>query len=156
MGLAKWQPEFLNVDFKTLQYGFTIWPLVKFYPSDVDLYNSSTGPSIETGHYLGTDGIGRDVLSGLIHGSRISLSVGFVAAGISIFIGVILGSFSGFYGGTTDLIIMRFVEIMQLFPAFFLIITIVALYGSSIWFIMIAIGLVSWTGNTKLVRGEIA
>ena len=155
LGISKWQTEFLNVDFKTLEYGFTIWPPVKFYPSDVDLYNSSTGPSVETGHYLGTDGIGRDVLSGLIHGSRISLSVGFVAAGISIFIGVILGSFSGFYGGTTDLLIMRFVEIMQLFPAFFLIITIVALYGSSIWYIMMAIGLTSWTGNTKLVRGEI-
>jgi peptide/nickel transport system permease protein len=155
MGIAKWQPEFLNVDFKQLQLENTIWPPIKFFPSDVDLFNSSTGPSVETGHYLGTDDIGRDVLSGLIHGSRISLSVGFVAAGISIFIGVILGSFSGFYGGKTDLIIMRFVEIMQLFPSFFLIITIVALYGSSIWFIMAAIGLTGWTFDTKLIRGEI-
>jgi peptide/nickel transport system permease protein len=155
LGFSKWQPDFLNADFKTLQFGIAIWPPIKFSYSDVDLFNSSTGPSIATGHYLGTDGIGRDVLSGLIHGSRISLSVGFVAAGISIFIGVILGAFSGFYGGKTDLMIMRFVEIMQLFPSFFLIITIVALYGSSIWYIMAAIGLTSWTGNTKLVRGEI-
>jgi peptide/nickel transport system permease protein len=153
-GLSKWQPEFLNVDFKSLNYGTAIWPPIKFSPSDVDLFNSSTGPSIETGHYLGTDGIGRDVLSGLIHGSRISLSVGFVAAGIAVMIGVVLGSLAGYYGGKTDLLIMRFVEIMQLFPAFFLIITIVALYGSSIWFIMIAIGLVTWEGNAKLVRGE--
>ncbi len=155
LGIAKWEPEFLNADYKSLELGTAIWPPIRFFPSDVDLYNSSAGPSIATGHYLGTDGIGRDVLSGLIHGSRISLSVGFVAAGISIFIGVILGALSGFYGGKTDLMIMRFVEIMQLFPAFFLIITIVALYGSSIWYIMAAIGLTSWTGNTKLVRGEI-
>lgn len=155
LGISKWDQDFLNVDFKQLEFGTAIWPPIKFSYSDVDLFNSSTGPSIETGHFLGTDGIGRDVLAGLIHGSRISLSVGFVAASISIFIGVFLGALAGFYGGKTDLFIMRFVEIMQLFPAFFLIITIVALYGSSIWYIMAAIGLVSWEGNTKLVRGEI-
>jgi peptide/nickel transport system permease protein len=155
LGLGKWEPQFLNVDWKTLEFESTVWPPVKYAPSDVDLFNSSASPSLETGHYLGTDGIGRDVLAGLIHGSRISLLVGFVAAGVAIFIGVILGSLAGYYGGKVDLAVMRFVEIMQLFPAFFLIITIVALYGSSIWFIMLAIGLTSWTGDTKLVRGEI-
>ena len=155
LGLAKWETQFLNVDWKTLEYGTAIWPPIRFFPSDVDLFNSSASPSIETGHYLGTDGIGRDVLSGLIHGSRVSLSVGFVAAGIAILIGVLLGALAGYYGGKVDLLIMRFVEVMELFPAFFLIITIVALYGSSIWFIMIAIGLTSWEGNTKLLRGEI-
>jgi peptide/nickel transport system permease protein len=155
MGISKWEGEFLNIDWKSLQYETAIWPPIKFAPSNVDLFNSSASPSMETGHYLGTDGIGRDVLAGLIHGSRVSLSVGFIAAGIAIFIGVLLGSIAGYYGGKTDLIIMRFVEIMQLFPSFFLIITIVALYGSSIWYIMMAIGLTSWTGNTKLVRGEI-
>ena len=155
LGISKWEGEFLNIDWKTLEYETVIWPLIKFAPSNVDLFNSSAPPSVQTGHYLGTDGIGRDVLAGLIHGSRVSLSVGFIAAGIAIFIGVLLGSIAGYYGGKTDLVIMRFVEIMQLFPSFFLIITIVALYGSSIWYIMIAIGLTSWTGNTKLVRGEI-
>jgi peptide/nickel transport system permease protein len=155
MGLAKWGGEFLNVDWKALPLESAIWPPIRFAPSNVDLFNNSASPSTESGHYLGTDGIGRDVLAGLIHGSRVSLSVGFIAAGIAIFIGVFLGSLAGYYGGKVDLIIMRFVEIMQLFPSFFLIITIVALYGSSIWYIMIAIGLTSWTGNTKLVRGEI-
>lgn len=155
LGISKWEGEFLNVDWKTLTFETAIWPPIRFAPSNVDLFNNSAPPSIETGHYLGTDAIGRDVLSGLIHGSRVSLSVGFIAAGIAIFIGVLLGSLAGYYGGKTDLVIMRFVEIMQLFPSFFLIITIVALYGSSIWYIMIAIGLTSWTGNTKLVRGEI-
>jgi peptide/nickel transport system permease protein len=155
LGLSKWEGEFLNVDWKSLEFETAIWPPIRFSPGNVDLFNTSASPSLETGHYLGTDAIGRDVLSGLIHGSRVSLSVGFIAAGIAIFIGVLLGSVAGYYGGKVDLVIMRFVEIMQLFPSFFLIITIVALYGSSIWYIMIAIGLTSWTGNTKLIRGEI-
>lgn len=155
LGISKWETELLNVDWKSLEYDFAIWPPVRFYFSDVDLFNNMSGPSVSDGHFLGTDGIGRDVLSGLIHGSRISLSVGFIAAGISLFIGVILGSIAGFYGGRVDIIIMRFVEIMQLFPAFFLIITIVALYGSSIWYVMLAIGLTSWTINAKFTRGEV-
>ena len=155
LGISKWEGEFLNVDWKLLEFESVIWPPIKYSPTGVDLFNNSASPSLETGHYLGTDAIGRDVLAGLIHGSRISLSVGFIAAGIAIFIGVILGSIAGYYGGKVDLAIMRFVEVMQLFPSFFLIITIVALYGSSIWYIMLAIGLTSWTGDTKLVRGEI-
>ncbi len=155
LGLAKWETDFLNVDWKTLEYESVIWPPISFSPTGVDLFNNSASPSTQTGHYLGTDAIGRDVLAGLIHGSRVSLSVGFIAAGIAIMIGVIMGSFAGYYGGKVDLAVMRFVEIMQLFPSFFLIITIVALYGSSIWYIMLAIGLTSWTGDTKLVRGEI-
>src|SRR4030095_2015431 len=149
LGLAKWEHQFLNVDWKTLEFETAIWPPVRFDQSNVDLFNTSAAPSVETGHYLGTDGIGRDVLAGLIHGSRISLAVGFVAAGIAITIGVLLGAFSGYYGGKVDLTIMRFVEIMQLFPAFFLIITIVALYGSSIWFIMAGLGVYRLAGTKK-------
>jgi peptide/nickel transport system permease protein len=155
LGIAKWESEFLNIDWKTLEFETAVWPPIRYSPTGVDLFNNSAPPSTSTGHYLGTDAIGRDVLAGLIHGSRVSLSVGFIAAGIAILIGVIMGSFAGYYGGKVDLSIMRFVEIMQLFPSFFLIITIVALYGSSIWYIMLAIGLTSWTGDTKLVRGEI-
>jgi peptide/nickel transport system permease protein len=155
LGIAKWDTRLLNVDWKTLNLESSVWPPVKFYYSDVDLFNNLAAPSTENGHYLGTDQIGRDVLSGLIHGSRISLSVGFVAAGIAVLIGVVLGAIAGFYGGNIDITIMRLVEIMRLFPSFFLIITIVALYGSSIWFIMIAIGITTWTGNAQLTRGEV-
>lgn len=155
LGLSRWDTDLLNVDWKTIDLESSVWPPVKFYPSDVDLMNNLIGPSAETGHFLGTDAIGRDVLSGLIHGSRISLSVGFVAAGIAVLIGVLLGALAGFYGGNVDIAIMRFIEIMTLFPVFFLVITIVALYGSSIWFIMIAIGITGWTGNAKLTRGEV-
>jgi len=155
LGIAKWDKKLLNVDWKNLELESSVWPPIKFYYSDVDLFNNLAAPSIANGHYLGTDPIGRDILSGLIHGSRISLSVGFVAAGIAVLIGVVLGALAGYYGGNIDITIMRFVEIMTLFPSFFLIITIVALYGSSIWFIMIAIGLTTWTGNAKLTRGEV-
>ena len=159
MGISKWDPpELINIDWKKLEdqgkLGWTLWPLVTAYgPNEIDLSNTLAKPS--GSHYLGTDPIGRDLLSGLIHGSRISLSVGFVAAGIAVLIGVLLGSLAGFYGGTTDILIMRFVEIMTNMPTFFLIIVIVAIYGSSIWYVMAAIGLTGWTTDAKLIRGEI-
>lgn len=159
MGISKWDPpELINIDWKKLEdqgkLGWTLWPFVTAYgPNEIDLSNTLAKPS--GSHYLGTDPIGRDLLSGLIHGSRISLSVGFVAAGIAVLIGVLLGSLAGFYGGTTDILIMRFVEIMTNMPTFFLIIVIVAIYGSSIWYVMAAIGLTGWTTDAKLIRGEI-
>jgi peptide/nickel transport system permease protein len=160
MGLSKWDPpELININWKKLddegKLGFTIWPLVTaFGPGEIDLAHALTAPGVGN-HILGTDPIGRDLLSGLIHGSRISLSVGFVAAGIAVLIGVLLGSLAGFYGGTTDILIMRFVEIMTNIPTFFLILVIVAIYGSSIWYVMAAIGFTSWTIDAKLIRGEI-
>jgi len=159
MGITKWDPpELININWKKLddegKLGFTIWPLVTaFGPNEIDLSNALVKPNGV--HLLGTDPIGRDLLAGLIHGSRISLSVGFVAAGIAVLIGVLLGSLAGFYGGTTDILIMRFVEIMTNMPTFFLIIVIVAIYGSSIWYVMAAIGLTGWTTDAKLIRGEI-
>jgi peptide/nickel transport system permease protein len=108
MGISKWDPpELINIDWKKLEdqgkLGWTLWPLVTAYgPNEIDLSNTLAKPS--GSHYLGTDPIGRDLLSGLIHGSRISLSVGFVAAGIAVLIGVLLGSLAGFYGGTTDIL----------------------------------------------------
>ncbi len=159
MGISKWDPpELINIDWKKLEdqgkLGWTLWPFVTAYgPNEIDLSNTLAKPS--GSHYLGTDPIGRDLLSGLIHGSRISLSVGFVAAGIAVLIGVLLGSLAGFYGGTTDILLMRFVEIMTNMPTFFLIIVIVAIYGSSIWYVMAAIGLTGWTTDAKLIRGEI-
>lgn len=157
IGLSKWDPELINVNWKTLddqnKLESVVWTPVPYGASDIDLTHVYSSPSGD--HYLGTDGIGRDLLAGLIHGSRVSLSVGFVAAGIALLIGIALGSLAGFFGGKVDLLIMRFVEIMMTFPLFFLIITIVAIYGSSIWYIMLAIGLTSWTSDAKLIRGEV-
>lgn len=105
-------------------------------------------------HWLGTDDVGADVLCRLIHGSRISLSVGFVAVGISTLLGVFIGSILGYFGGKVDFIGMRFVEIMMAVPAFFLIITIVAFFPRSLLNIMIIIGITSWTRDARFIRAE--
>ena len=105
-------------------------------------------------HPLGTDQLGRDVLSRIIWGGRISLLVGFVAVGIATAIGVVLGAVAGYYGGWVDGLIMRLVDVMLCFPAFFLILAVVALLEPSIWNIMVVIGLTSWMGVARLVRAE--
>lgn len=105
-------------------------------------------------HWLGTDDVGSDVLCRLIHGSRISLSVGFVAVGISTIIGVIVGAILGYFGGKVDFVGMRIVEIMMAIPTFFLIITIVAFFPRSLLNIMVIIGITSWTADARFIRAE--
>jgi peptide/nickel transport system permease protein len=109
-------------------------------------------PSLQ--HYLGTDQLGRDVFSRMLLGSRISLSVGFVAVTISILIGILIGALAGYYGGWVDTFLMRFVDTMLCFPSFFLILTVVALLGPSIFNIMVVIGITSWMGTSRFVRAE--
>ncbi len=121
-------------------------------PGEINLQMVLTAPS--KSHLLGTDQLGRDVLSRMIWGSRISLKVGFVATGIAIVIGTILGALAGYYGRWTDTIIMRFVDIMLCFPSFFLILAVIAFLEPSIWNIMIVIGLTGWMGITRLVRAD--
>ena len=128
-------------------------PVVSPYePDDINVRHILEPPGIK--HPFGTDDLGRDILSRVIWGSRISLSVGFVAVGIATVIGIILGAISGYYGGWIDRIIMRFVDIMLSIPTFFLLLAVIAFLEPSIWNIMIVIGLTSWMGVTRLVRAE--
>ncbi|MEM7165451.1 MAG: ABC transporter permease [Planctomycetota bacterium] len=109
----------------------------------------------ESTHWIGTDREGRDVLARMIHGTIISLSVGVVAVSIYCTIGVILGLIAGYLGGWIDILLSRITEIVICFPSFFLIITVIAFLEKSIYNIMIVIGLTSWTGIFRLMRGEV-
>lgn len=128
-------------------------PLIApFDPNELHLDAILKAPCAE--FPLGTDRLGRDVLSRLLYGGRVSLWVGFVAVGISISIGALLGLVSGYFGGLVDEIVMRFVDIMLCFPSFFLILAVVAFLEPSLFNIMVVIGLTSWMGVARLVRAE--
>ncbi len=106
-------------------------------------------------HLLGTDHFARDVLSRVLYGARVSLSIGFVAVAISITIGTLLGAVAGSFGGWVDTVIMRFVDMVISFPQLVLLITIIALFEPSIFLIVAVLGLTQWTGTARLVRGEV-
>ena len=105
-------------------------------------------------HPLGTDQLGRDVLSRMFYGARVSLAVGFVSVGIASLIGIVLGATAGYHGGVVDATIMRLVDLMLVFPRFFLLLAVLAFLRPSIWTIMAVIGLTGWMGVARLVRAE--
>jgi peptide/nickel transport system permease protein len=128
-------------------------PFISPYdPTAIDVYNVLSPPG--KSHLLGTDDLGRDLLSRIIWGSRVSLKVGFVAVGIAIMIGIVIGSVAGFYGRRVDAILMRFVDIMLAFPTFFLILAVIAILEPNIFTIMAVIGVTSWMDVARLVRAE--
>ena len=126
--------------------------LAPYDPNHIDLKTVLMPPS--HAHLMGTDTLGRDVLSRIIYGSRVSLKVGFVAVGLATIIGLAVGALAGFYGGWVDAALMRLVDLMLCFPAFFLILAVIAILEPSIWNIMAVIGLTSWMGVARLVRAE--
>lgn len=105
-------------------------------------------------HPLGTDHVGRDVLSRMLYGAHISLSVGFVAVGVSVVIGVLVGSMAGYFGSWVDMLLMRLVDVVMCFPRFFLVLTVVALLKPNFWNVILVIGFTGWTGTSRLVRAE--
>jgi len=139
----------IAVSFLILKATNVSWP---YNPNDPQLASKLRPPSAE--HWLGTDNLGRDVLSRMLHGTYISLTVGFLAVGVAITIGITVGSISGYFGGWVDNVVMRVVDAIMCFPTFFLILTVIALLGPSIWNVIIVIGLVGWTDTARLVRAE--
>jgi peptide/nickel transport system permease protein len=121
-------------------------------PNRIDVQRILEPPSAD--HPMGTDELGRDVLSRMVYGARISMEVGFVAMGIATAIGLVIGLIAGFYGRWVDTALMRFVDIMLCFPSFFLILAVIAFLGPSILNIMAIIGVTSWMGAARLVRAE--
>jgi len=128
-------------------------PLVSPHdPHKPDVKRILESPS--TRHWLGTDQIGRDVLSRMLYGARVSLAVGFVSVGIATAIGIALGAGAGYHGGPVDGAVMRLVDLMLVFPRFFLLLAVLAFLKPSIWTIMVVIGLTGWMGVARLVRAE--
>ncbi len=127
-------------------------PLIQFSPRHTGLADKLLPPSGQ--HLLGTDDTGRDVLSRLIWGTRISMTVGFIAVGISILLGVLMGAAAGFYRGWVDVVILRIIETMLCFPGLILILALIAFLGRDIRILMAVIGVIGAPEVARLVRGE--
>jgi len=128
--------------------------LSQFSYEDTDWNLMQVAPSLETGHYFGTDDLGRDIFVRTLQGGKISLMVGILGALVAVLIGVIYGATAGFIGGKTDGVMMRLVDILASFPFMFFIILLVTFFGRNIGFIFIAIGMVSWLDIARIVRGQ--
>ncbi|MGE5507277.1 MAG: oligopeptide ABC transporter permease [Chitinophagales bacterium] len=128
-------------------------PIIAPYkPTAIDLYNVQAAPSKD--HLLGTDELGRDALTRLLYGSRVSISVGLLATALSTAIGVVVGAVAGYYGGLVDNLLMRFVDVMLSFPTLFLLIILAAYFKTTVLGVMVIIGLTGWMSVARLVRGE--
>lgn len=127
-------------------------PVIAPYDPSEIVESQTLPPSFK--HLFGTDDLGRDIFSRALYGARISLSVGMVAVVIAVLIGTLFGALAGYYGGLADSIIMRSVDIMLAFPSIFLLLAIQTMLSPNIYNVMIVIGLTSWMGVARLVRGE--
>jgi peptide/nickel transport system permease protein len=125
---------------------------IPFGPDDIDVANRLHPPDAQ--HHFGTDELGRDVLARMLHGARVSLTVGLLATIMALIVGCFLGAIAGYYGGVADWVVSRLIEVVLCFPLLFLALAIVAFFGPSIWTIMIALGLTTWTSEARYVRGE--
>ncbi|MFW5845076.1 MAG: ABC transporter permease [Planctomycetota bacterium] len=140
--------------------GNDVWALFPLVPhgfrDKYEVYQAPGVISVETGarFWLGTDDRGASVLARMLYGARVSLTIGIIAVGISMFIGVVIGAASGFFGGWTDLLLQRAVEIMMSFPTFILVLLAVAVLGRDIYLMIVIFGLTGWAGIARLVRGE--
>lgn len=112
------------------------------------------GPSLENGHYFGTDDLGRDLYARVVQGTQISLMVGVVGAGIAVIVGTLYGATAGYVGGRTDQIMMRTVDILMSIPYMFVLILLLVVFGRSVGMLFLGIGLISWLDMSRIVRGQ--
>jgi peptide/nickel transport system permease protein len=128
-------------------------PYITPYPAaKIDLLAVDAPPS--AAHWLGTDHIGRDVLSRLLEGSRVSLTVGFLVAFGAVFVGSIIGAMAGYFGGWIDNVLMRIIDVMLSFPSLFLNILILAVFGGKFQYLIMVMVFTGWMGVARLVRGQ--
>lgn len=153
VGLADWPKELTRrKNFKRIRAEKAIFPPIPYGPSDIRLSEKFQPPGPE--HLMGTDRLGRDVLSGLIHGTRYALTIGLVSVGISMIVGVFLGALAGYFGGWIDIALSRLFELWSAIPVFFLIITAAAFFPPSLFLIMLILGLTGWVGIARLTRSQ--
>ncbi|MDO5612229.1 MAG: ABC transporter permease subunit [Paracoccus sp. (in: a-proteobacteria)] len=111
-------------------------------------------PSLQNGHYFGTDDLGRDLFARTVQGTQISLMVGIVGAGIAVIVGTLYGATAGYVGGRTDQIMMRTVDILMSIPYMFVLILLLVMFGRSMSMLFLGIGLISWLDMSRIVRGQ--
>lgn len=122
-------------------------------PFSTNVDNWLRPPSRE--HFFGTDRLGRDIFSRVLYGGRVSLTVGLLAALLSVGIGTLLGLLAGFYGGIAEIVIMRTAEVVLVFPTLLLVLTLVAVFEPALWLVILVIGCTGWPNVARLVRGEV-
>jgi peptide/nickel transport system permease protein len=132
-----------------------VWTIIPFSPNDRlrDRPQETLTPPSAT-HWLGTTEFGEDMLSRMLHACRVTLAIGLIATGISTAVGIVVGGVLGYYGGWTDLIGMRVVEIVEAIPRLILLLIVMVSFGRSLYLMMIVIGLVVWTSDARFIRAE--
>ena len=160
-GQTFWFANIIEYD-ELLYFRFDLWepgegervlmPLVPYPPQRTSLRERLKAP--DENHWLGTDDSGRDVLSRLIWGTRVSMSIGFISVGIAMLVGVVIGAAAGYYRGWVDSFAQRIIEIMLCFPALILILSVRVFLPPHIFFVMLVLGLTRWPDIARLVRGE--
>lgn len=130
------------------------WSIEKIDWSVVGNVLSKGYPSFETGHYFGTDEVGRDLYSRVIQGTQVSLMVGMIGSGIAVIVGTIYGAIAGYFGGRLDSVMMRFVDILYSIPYMFILILLLIIFGRSFVMLFVGIGMISWLGMARVVRGQ--
>jgi peptide/nickel transport system permease protein len=155
LGLRQWPEALVNQRFTALaeRAETVLWPPIPYSPTVPNIMGEVFEPPSRA-HWLGTDGLGRDVAAGMLHGIRVSLTIGLVVVAIQATIGVALGALAGYYGGWVDLALSRLIEVMIAIPTFFLILIVAATFPPSIYLVMAILGLTGWVGIARLIRSE--